>query len=142
MFSVKIHEIILVVRDIEAAARFYRDVVGLTPIAPPSDGWAGFWAGSPENRQWIGLRKGELLHEEHSPYPPGERFGRVHYAFQASSAREAAFLEHFKAHGVTVYGPERFKGRMEGNSYYFYDPDGNLLEFWFPDPARFPEDSA
>jgi len=25
---------------------------------------------------------------------------------------------------------------MNARSYYFYDPDGNLLEFWSPDPGR------
>jgi catechol 2,3-dioxygenase-like lactoylglutathione lyase family enzyme len=33
-----------------------------------------------------------------------------------------------------VYGPTEFEW-MKARSYYFYDPDGNLLEFWSPDPA-------
>jgi hypothetical protein len=24
---------------------------------------------------------------------------------------------------------------MNASSYHFYDPDGNLLEFWSPEPA-------
>jgi catechol 2,3-dioxygenase-like lactoylglutathione lyase family enzyme len=33
--------------------------------------------------------------------------------------------------GVEVYGPEQLDW-MNAESYYFYDPDGNLLEFWSP----------
>jgi catechol-2,3-dioxygenase len=32
-----------------------------------------------------------------------------------------------------VYGPKRFDW-MSAEAWYFYDPDGNLLEFWSPDP--------
>lgn len=24
---------------------------------------------------------------------------------------------------------------MKASAYYFYDPDGNMLEFWSPDPV-------
>lgn len=34
-----------------------------------------------------------------------------------------------------VFGPVYFDW-MEALSYYFYDPDGNLLEFWSPDPGN------
>jgi catechol 2,3-dioxygenase-like lactoylglutathione lyase family enzyme len=30
-----------------------------------------------------------------------------------------------------VYGPVELEW-MNAESYYFYDPDGNLLEFWSP----------
>jgi catechol 2,3-dioxygenase-like lactoylglutathione lyase family enzyme len=33
--------------------------------------------------------------------------------------------------GVDVFGPVEFEW-MNAESYYFYDPDGNLLEFWSP----------
>ena len=33
--------------------------------------------------------------------------------------------------GVEVYGPEQLDWR-NARAYYFYDPDGNLLEFWSP----------
>jgi catechol 2,3-dioxygenase-like lactoylglutathione lyase family enzyme len=32
---------------------------------------------------------------------------------------------------VEVYGPEQLDW-MNAQAYYFYDPDGNLLEFWSP----------
>jgi len=41
--------------------------------------------------------------------------------------------EHVRQQGHTVHGPV-YLDWMKALSYYFYDPDGNLLEFWSPDP--------
>ena len=35
---------------------------------------------------------------------------------------------------VEVFGPVELEWR-NARSYYFYDPDGNLLEFWSPNSA-------
>jgi len=125
-------EIVLVVKDIEAAARFYRDAVGLEPIHPPEDGWASFWTGERETNSWLGLRQGTLLFEEFSPLPEGNRFGPTHFALRVLTAQKKEALARLAAHGVTVYGPQVWEGRMKGESYYFFDPDDNLVEYWFP----------
>lgn len=137
MFSTGLAEIVLIVADVGRSARFYDEVVGLTPETPPENGWAWFWAGEPGQTQRVALRKGPLLFEEHSPFPEGERWGRMHYAFSVPRERLKAAVEHVRTNGVRVYGPTRFDW-MRATSYYFYDPDGNLLEFWSPDP----EDAA
>ncbi|MFN2617236.1 MAG: VOC family protein, partial [Thermoleophilaceae bacterium] len=82
MSSLGLAELVLVVDDVRASARFYEDVVGLTPEHEASDEWAWFWAGKEGTRQRIALHRGPLLFEEHSPYPEGERFGRAHFAFE------------------------------------------------------------
>src|SRR3954453_1447320 len=128
MFSAGFAEIVLVVNDVQAAARFYREVVGLTPLGDADHEWAWFQAGDPAHPQRIALRKGPLLFEEHSPLPEGVRWGRVHYAFLVASDRLEAATAHVREHGVTVYGPVQLEW-MQARSYYFYDPDGNLLEF-------------
>ena len=125
-------ELVLIVEDVPKAARFYRDVVGLEPEHETGDEWAWFWAGRPEDRQRIALHRGSLLFEEHSPYPEGERFGRVHYAFDVAPTDLDAALERVRSAGVELYGPVDFDW-MSALAYYFYDPDGNLLEFWSPD---------
>ena len=132
-------ELVLIVEDVPKAARFYRDVVGLEPEHETSDEWAWFWAGRPEDRQRIALHRGSLLFEEHSPYPEGERFGRVHYAFDVAPADLDAALERVRSAGVEVYGPVDFDDPFNARSYYFYDPDGNLLEFFSPYQADAPE---
>ena len=134
MFSRGLSETVLIVKDVPAAASFYREVVGLSPATAPDDGWAWFHAGDPEHVQRIALHRGTLLFEEHSPLPEGTRWGRVHYAFHVPEDRLDEAVAHVREHGATVYGPVRFDW-MHARSYYFYDPDGNLLEFFAPDPA-------
>jgi catechol 2,3-dioxygenase-like lactoylglutathione lyase family enzyme len=125
-------ELVLIVEDVPKAARFYRDVVGLEPEHETDDEWAWFWAGRPEARQRIALHRGPLLFEEHSPYPEGERFGRVHFAFDVARPDLEAALDRVRSAGVEVYGPIDFQEPFNAQSYYFYDPDGNLLEFFSP----------
>jgi catechol-2,3-dioxygenase len=137
MFSSGLSELVLIVKDVPASAHFYRDVVGLTPETPAGDEWAWFWAGEPGVPQRLALHKGRLLFEEYSPLPEGERWGCVHYAFKVSRERLAAAVEHVRVSGVEVYGPARFDW-MNATSYYFYDPDGNLIEFWSPDMSPQP----
>jgi catechol-2,3-dioxygenase len=134
MFSSGLAEIVLIVNDVRAAARFYRDVVGLAPESEADDTWAWFWAGAPGQPQRVALHKGTLLFEDQSPLPTGERWGQVHYAFNVPRERLATAVDHVRGRDVAVYGPVRFEW-MNAVSYYFYDPDGNLLEFWSPDPA-------
>jgi catechol 2,3-dioxygenase-like lactoylglutathione lyase family enzyme len=129
--SLGLAELVLVVADVPASASFYRDVVGLTPENEPSDEWAWFWAGKEGARQRIALHRGSLLFEEHSPYPEGERFGHVHFAFEVARDELDAAVDRVRKAGVEVHGPIEFEW-TEAKSYYFYDPDGNLLEFWSP----------
>jgi catechol-2,3-dioxygenase len=132
-FSCGLSEIVLVVNDVLASARFYREVVGLAPATQANADWAWFWAGPPAAKQRLALHKGTLLFEEYSPLPPGQRWGQVHYAFEVPRADLEAAAAHVRAAGVEIYGPTHFEW-MRALSYYFYDPDGNLLEWWSPDP--------
>jgi catechol 2,3-dioxygenase-like lactoylglutathione lyase family enzyme len=124
-------ELVLIVEDVPKAAQFYKDVVGLEPEHETSDEWAWFWAGKPGDPQRVALHRGSLLFEQHSPLPEGERFGRVHFAFEVARDELDEAVERVRAAGVEVYGPVDFDW-MNARSYYFYDPDANLLEFWSP----------
>jgi catechol 2,3-dioxygenase-like lactoylglutathione lyase family enzyme len=72
-----------------------------------------------------------LMFEEHSPFPEGERFGCVHFAFDVAPDDLEAAVARVRDAGVDVYGAVELDW-MNARSYYFYDPDGNLLEFWSP----------
>jgi catechol-2,3-dioxygenase len=133
MFSTELAEIVLIVEDVERSARFYREVVGLVPENEPENDWAWFWAGQPGRTQRVALHKGPLLFEERSPLPDGERWGKIHYAFNVPRDKLEEAVDHVSQRETEVYGPVYFDW-MEALSYYFYDPDGNLLEFWSPDP--------
>lgn len=127
-------ELVLLVDDVVASARFYREVVGLAPETEPDAEWAWFVIGTSERPQRIALHKGRLLFEEHSPHPEGRRFGQAHFALEVPRERLTDAIDHLRANDVAVYGPTRFDW-MRATSYYFYDPDGNLLEYWSPDDA-------
>jgi catechol 2,3-dioxygenase-like lactoylglutathione lyase family enzyme len=134
-FSKGLHEIVLVVRDPRAAARFYGDLLGLEPISEATDDWGQLWTMGKDHEQWIGFTNGSLLYEEFSPRSAGARFGPVHFAFRGDRAELDQFLARAKEMGVRLLGPHRWESRMKGTSYYFYDPDDNLAELWFPDEA-------
>jgi catechol 2,3-dioxygenase-like lactoylglutathione lyase family enzyme len=133
--SLGLAELVLIVEDVPAAARFYEEVVGLMPENEASDEWAWFWAGKEGAAQRVALHRGPLLFEEHSPYPEGERFGRVHFAFEVARDELDTAVDRVRKAGVDVHGPIEFEW-MDADSYYFYDLDGNLLEFWSPSLAR------
>jgi catechol 2,3-dioxygenase-like lactoylglutathione lyase family enzyme len=131
VFAHGLSEIVLIVKDVPAAARFYREVVGLIPESEADDHWAWFWAGAPGQAQRVALHRGTLLFEDQSPLPPGERWGPVHYAFHVPREQFESAVAQVRAAGVDVYGSVHFEW-MSADSYYFYDLDGNLLEFWSP----------
>jgi catechol 2,3-dioxygenase-like lactoylglutathione lyase family enzyme len=133
MTSRGLAELVLIVEDVPKAARFYEDVVGLTVEHSTGDEWAWFWAGAVGDRQRVALHRGSLLFEEHSPLPEGERFGHVHFAFEVARDELEAAIARVRAAGVDVHGPVQLDW-MDAESYYFYDPDANLLEFWSPNP--------
>lgn len=132
MTSRGLSEIVLIVEDVPKAADFYRHVVGLQPEGEFSDDWAWFWAGTPGVKQRLALHKGTLMFEGQSPHPEGERFGNVHFAFEVAPDDLDTSVDRVRAAGVDVYGPVELEW-MSAHSYYFYDLDGNLLEFWSPD---------
>jgi len=127
-------ELVLVVRDVSIAAAFYRDVVRLVPARPQSADWAWFWIGPPEGKQRLAVHSGPLLFEEFSRRPAGSRFGPIHFAFEVARPDLLGMVERLRRAGITVHGPQRLEW-MNAESYYFYDPDDNLAEFWSPDPA-------
>jgi catechol 2,3-dioxygenase-like lactoylglutathione lyase family enzyme len=130
-----ISELVLVVTDVARSTAFYRDVVGLTVERTPSDEWTWFILRPPPHPQRLALHKGSLLFEEHSPLPEGKRFGPVHFAFEVARDEVDSHLDRLRRASVPVHGPMRLEW-MQATSWYFYDPDGNMLELWTPDVAH------
>ena len=73
-----------------------------------------------------------LVPHEGDRSPEGERWGRVHYALTVPRETLKTAISHLREHGSEVYGPADIRW-MRSRSYYFFDPDGNLLEFWSPE---------
>ena len=98
---------------VEAARRFYTDVVGLEEIERPETmGGVGAWfrAGSQE------------LHvSEHEPFAPATK---AHPAFEVDDLDELA--RRLTEAGADVRWDERLPGARR---FYSFDPAGNRLEF-------------
>jgi catechol-2,3-dioxygenase len=124
-------EIVLIVKNIPKSKKFYEDIVDLTVENSDKD-WVWFYVGDKNENQRLAIHKGELLFEEKSPLPEGKRWGQIHFAFEVCRSDLNKAVARVQDAGVEVYGPVDFKW-MNAKSYYFYDPDGNLIEYWSPD---------
>jgi catechol-2,3-dioxygenase len=129
VFSTGYAEIVLIVEDVHKSAYFYREVVRLIPMTEPNDEWAWFFVDGDSGHEKLALHKGKLLFEEFSPHPEGQRWGHIHFALNVPRTRLNEAVEHLKNNEIIVYGPKEFSW-MNAMAYYFYDPDGNLVEFW------------
>jgi len=124
-------EIVLIVKGIPKSKKFYEDVVDLTVESSDKD-WVWFYVGDRNRNQRLAIHKGKLLFEEKSPFPEVKRWGQIHFAFEVDRNNLEQAIEKVRHTGAEIYGPVDFKW-MKAKSYYFYDPDGNLIEYWSPD---------
>lgn len=134
-FCSGISEIVLIVKDVKKAAAFYKNIVGLMPITETTANWAWFWTGKANTSPRLGLHKGKLLYEEHSPIPEGKRWGKIHFALEVKRENLDFALNKISNAKIKIYGPEKFEW-MNAVSYYFYDLDGNLVEYWSPNKTK------
>lgn len=106
-----LNHITLAVADVERALAFYRDVLGLTPVAVWPQG-AYLEAGT----LWLCLSRDDARHAEPSPDYTHIAFDVAEEEFSAMSSR------------ISASAPIWRDNRSEGASLYFLDPDGHKLE--------------
>jgi glyoxylase I family protein len=111
------HHAGFLVTDIERAAEFYENVLGLQPLPRPDLGFPG---------RWYDLRNAHQLHLMSVAEMPGHadppRHDR-HIAINVPDTRAAE--EQLKAMGIAVsYG----SGRAGNPQLFIRDPDGNTIE--------------
>jgi catechol 2,3-dioxygenase-like lactoylglutathione lyase family enzyme len=133
MFKIKaLNHINIVVKDVEAAKRFYCGVLGMADVPRhPSFTFPGAWLRS-------GSAEIHLIQEDVATHAPGD----LSYAVAASTDKDLAFSRHFslviddtsklverlRAHGIPIaFGPVDRRGGLVQT--YAYDPDGHLVEF-------------
>lgn len=129
-----IGHVVLKVRNLERAARFYRDVLELKEVARYRGRMAFFSAGS--NHHDLALL--EVGPEAPLPDPAG--VGLYHVALKIGDDLDAlrAAKAHLEACGIT---PLRTVNHRVSQSIYLTDPDGNGLELFVDaDPAIWRED--
>jgi catechol 2,3-dioxygenase-like lactoylglutathione lyase family enzyme len=126
----RVIETSLYVDDLDRAARFYADVLGLKSLTSDSR----FLAYDVGGRSvLLVFRRGFTLETVHMPggtIPPHDGHGPLHIAFAIAANELALWEQRLGEHGVAIEG--RTDWSRGGHSIYFRDPDGHLLELATP----------
>jgi catechol 2,3-dioxygenase-like lactoylglutathione lyase family enzyme len=116
--------------DLERAARFYEDVLGLKALTSDSR----FRAYDVGGKSVLLLfRRGSTLDTVRMPggtIPPHDGHGAIHAAFAVGADELPGWEARLAQHGVAIEG--RTQWTRGGTSVYFRDPDGHLLELATP----------
>ena len=126
----RVLETALYVADLEEAAAFYADVLGLACIHA-NHRMRAFDVGG--NGVLLLFPQGGSLRLVETPggsIPPHDGSGPMHVAFSIAADELAAWQDHLQAAGVSLEG--RTEWPRGGVSVYFRDPDDHLLEIATP----------
>jgi catechol 2,3-dioxygenase-like lactoylglutathione lyase family enzyme len=122
-----ISELVLEVSDLEAARRFYRDVLGFEETQ---------YGEGREDRCWylVGNTARLGLWTPQVGLAGGRGGAHVHFAFHVEDPEIDALLERIGSAGAEVEGPIQLG---PGRAIYVTDPDNNVVEFWSQDMAEY-----
>jgi catechol 2,3-dioxygenase-like lactoylglutathione lyase family enzyme len=123
-------ETALYVDDLDRAVRFYSDVLELKPLYQDSR-MSAFSVGD-RNVLLLFPRGGSLetVHMPSGTIPPHDGAGPLHVAFAIPKDQLAGWEARLARHNIAIEGRTTWK--RGGESIYFRDPDGHLLELATP----------
>jgi catechol 2,3-dioxygenase-like lactoylglutathione lyase family enzyme len=126
----RVLETSLYVDDLERAARFYEDVLEL-PVLTADSRFRAYDVGGAS--VLLIFRRGATLETVRMPggtIPPHDGHGPLHIAFAIAADALAEWEARLGRYGVAIEG--RTNWSRGGESIYFRDPDGHLLELATP----------
>lgn len=131
--------VVLKVRELERAARFYRDVLGLKEVARGTFGQPMvFFSATGDNHHDLAL-----FEVGADAAPPNQNgVGLYHVALKIGNSLEElrAAKAHLEANGIRGL---RLRDHRVSQSIYLDDPDGNRLELYVDaDPATWRQDPS
>ena len=123
-------ETALYVDDLDRAAQFYEQVLGLRAMA--ADGRFRAYDVGGRSVLLVFLRgaTAETVHLPGGTIPPHDGHGRLHAAFAVAAEALPQWERRLADHGVAIEG--RTDWPRGGRSIYVRDPDGHLLELATP----------
>ena len=131
----RVLETILYVDDLDAAERFYKDVLGLALDSRKPGLFCYFRVG----RNMLLLFEPEAAGKSREVPAHGAR-GPGHICFAVTESELEAWRQHLTAHGTVIEHEQAWP--HGGRSFYFRDPAGNSLELASPRIWGLPEEPA
>lgn len=126
----RVIETVLYVRDIERAAAFYQQVLKL-PAMVANERFRAY--NIADQSVLLLFVEGDSVNGAHYPegyIPPHDGSGPQHIGLAVSKAQLPLWEKQLAEHDVEIEG--RMRWEQGGESIYFRDPDGHLLELVTP----------
>lgn len=123
-------ETVLYASDLDAAERFYRDVLGMEPFSKSPGRQLFYRCGNQVFLVFNPEATSKPPAPNALPVPPHGAVGPGHVCFRANAAEIEAWRKHLESHGIAIEADFQWPGG--GRSIYFRDPAGNCLEFAEP----------
>ncbi|MEM0923249.1 MAG: VOC family protein [Pseudomonadota bacterium] len=123
-------ETVLYAEDLDAAERFYGEVLGLDCLHRHATRQVFFRCGQGMVLIFNPAETASPPLDPALPVPPHGAHGAGHLCFRATRAEQAAWRDHLQGHGIEIEAEMEWP--QGGHSLYFRDPAGNSLEFAEP----------
>ena len=123
-------ETVLYASDLDAAERFYRDVLGMEPFSKSPGRQLFYRCGNQVFLVFNPEATSRPPAPNALPVPPHGAVGPGHVCFRDTATEIEAWRKRLESHGVAIEAD--FEWPSGGRSIYFRDPAGNCLEFAEP----------
>ncbi|MDQ3395375.1 MAG: VOC family protein [Bacteroidota bacterium] len=117
----QIKETCLYVQNLDISQKFYNETLGFPVIGQAENRHAFFRAGTS-----VLLCFNPEATKNETKLPLHYAFGPQHIAFEVKEHDYQIWLEKIKTEGIKIIHIQEWKNNQ--SSFYFHDPDGNVLE--------------